>query len=287
VSLLDPRLEAFVAVVRHSTVRGAASEIGLTQTGVTQRIRSLERRVGATLFTRSRRGMRLTPEGEALYRYCQRVTDMGGELLAFMSGQGEQATHRLEITGPSSIMRVRIIPAALSILDRFPGVAFTFNLDDDRSGLAYLKDGRAQLAVIPADEVVDELDSRRLRPARYILVGPRAWKGRPVREIVTGERIVDFNESDDATFRYLRRYRLYGKARKERHFANNTDALASMVAAGRGYSVLSEDFARPLIENGRLVELNPGKSIPFEFALAWYPRHEMPGYFRAVVRGIR
>jgi DNA-binding transcriptional LysR family regulator len=286
-SLLDPGLQAFVAVVRHSTVKGAAAELGLTQTGVTQRIRVLERRVGATLFTRSRKGMRLTLEGEALNRYCQRVADMEGELLSFVSGRDGQATHRLNLTGPSSIMRARVIPASLRILDGYPGVAFTFNLDDDRSGLAYLKDGRSRLAVLPADEVVDELDSKRLRPARYVLVGPRAWKGRPLREIVARERIVDFNETDEATLSYLRRYRLHGKARRERHFANNTDALASMIAAGRGYSVLSEDFSRPLIEGGSIVELNPGRDIRFEFALAWYPRHEMPAYFRALVSEIR
>lgn len=286
-SLLDPRLEAFVAVVRHSTVRGAAADVGLTQTGVTQRIRALERQVGATLFTRSRRGMRLTPEGEALNRYCQRVTDMEGELVSFMHGGPEQAIHRVAITGPSSMMRARVIPAATRILDRHPGVAFTFNLDDDLSGLSYLKDGRSQLAVIPEDEVVDELDSKRLRPARYVLVGPRAWRKRKLSEIVAHERIIDFNESDDATFRYLRRHRLYGVARKERHFTNNTDALASMIAAGRGYSVLCEDFSRPLMEQGRIVELNPGRDIRFGFALAWYPRHEMPEYFRALVRGIR
>ncbi len=164
---------------------------------------------------------------------------------------------------------------------------FTFKLNDDRSGIEHLKDGSAHLAVVPVEDVVNELDSKRLEPTRHILVGPSSWAGRPVREIVTTERIIDFNEEDDATFRYLKRYRLFSTARKERHLANNTDALASMIAAGCGYSVLSENFAQPLIKQGRLVELNPGRRIQLEFALAWYPRPEMPEYFSRLIRNIQ
>ena len=110
--LLHPGLEAFVAVVRHATVHGAARAIGLSQTAVTQRIRGLERDLGTTLFLRSRQGMRLTEEGRALRRYCQRVGDMEGELLSFLASPGTAREVRLTVVGPSSIMRSRIIPGA-------------------------------------------------------------------------------------------------------------------------------------------------------------------------------
>lgn len=285
-SLLHPGLKAFVAIVRHSTVHGAAKEIGLTQTGVTQRIRALEKQLRTTLFTRSRKGMRLTEEGEALLRYCQRAGDLEGEFLSFLKSGTAERSVGVNITGPSSIMRVRIIPGAARILSRFDNVTFTFNLDDDRPALAYLKSGESQLAVLPRDEVTNELDSKLLKPARYVLVAAADWKERSLKEIVARERIVDFNDSDDATFQYLKKYRLFDTARKERHLANNTDALAALVADGHGYSVLSTDFAKLLIEQGRLVEINPGKALMLEFALAWYPRHEMPQYFAALIKEI-
>jgi DNA-binding transcriptional LysR family regulator len=285
-SLLHPGVEAFVAVVRHGTVHGAAREIGLTQTGVTQRIRTLERSLGVTLFARSRRGMTPTPEGEGLYRFCQRVGDMEGEVLSLVQARSERASLRIHVTGPSSMMRERIIPGATRILADFPDLVFTFNLEDDVSGLVSLKTGLSQLAVLPARDVVDELDSRLLAPARYILAGPRAWRGRPVREIVRTERIVDFNESDDATFQFLRRHRLQPPVHRQRHFANNTDALVMMVAAGHGYTVLSDAFAAPYLESGLVADLAPGRDLTFEFALAWYPRLEMPAYFARLVHEI-
>ena len=65
------------------------------------------------------------------------------------------------------------------------------------------------------------------------------------------------------------------------------DAACVPPLLAAGYSVLSEDFARPLLEQRRVVELNPGREIRFEFALAWYPRHEMPAYFAGMLAAIR
>jgi DNA-binding transcriptional LysR family regulator len=100
------------------------------------------------------------------------------------------------------------------------------------------------------------------------------------------ERIVDFNEADDATFAFLREHGLLSGARRRSHLVNNPDALAELVADGLGYSVLPDDFAGPFLEEGRLVDLFPGRTLDQEIALAWYPRHEMPGYFRALIDGV-
>src|SRR5512141_1513136 len=140
-SLLSPGIEAFLAIVRQGTVHGAAREIGLGQTGVTQRIRLLERQLGATLFVRSRKGMRPTAEGEALVRWCQRVGDLEGELLAFVRRGGEAHEVRVTLTGPSSLMRCRVIPRATAALSRLPAVTLAFDLDDEGRGLSLLKTG--------------------------------------------------------------------------------------------------------------------------------------------------
>jgi LysR family transcriptional regulator, chromosome initiation inhibitor len=286
-SLLNPGIEAFLAIIRQGTVHGAAREIGLSQTGVTQRIRVLERELGSTLFVRSRRGMRPTAEGEALVRWCQSVGELEGELLSFVRRGEEAATVRVTVTGPSSLMRSRVIPEVTDALRDYPGVTVRLLLDDTGSGLSHLKTGAAQLAVLPADDVVNELDSKALRPVRTRLVGPTTWTGRDPADIVAGERIVDFDDADDATFAFLREHGLLSDARRRRHLVNNPDALAELVAGGFGYSVLDEDLAGPLLADGRLVDLCPGKCREAQIALAWYPRHEMSGYFRALVDAVR
>lgn len=54
---------AFCYGAELGSVQGAADALGLTQSAITKRIQSLERRVGVQLFERGRFGLRLTPVG--------------------------------------------------------------------------------------------------------------------------------------------------------------------------------------------------------------------------------
>ncbi len=59
-------LIAFDAAVRHRSMTRAASELGLTQSAVSHRIRRLETFMGATLLRRDNSGLSPTPAGEAI-----------------------------------------------------------------------------------------------------------------------------------------------------------------------------------------------------------------------------
>src|SRR4051794_40835794 len=108
-SLLSPQLEAFMQIAKYKTVHAAADALYITQTAVTQRLRALESKLATTLFIRTRRGMMLTPEGEALLRYCFAAQALEGEALAKITGAAQQTEIRLVLSGPTSIMHSRII----------------------------------------------------------------------------------------------------------------------------------------------------------------------------------
>lgn len=57
---------AFEAAARHLSFTAAASEIGMTQSAVSQQIKALETRLNATLFERRPRGLALTDDGRRL-----------------------------------------------------------------------------------------------------------------------------------------------------------------------------------------------------------------------------
>lgn len=61
-------LVAFEAAGRLESFTAAGRELGLTQAAISRQIQQLEADIGVLLFSRSRRGMRLTPEGDILYR---------------------------------------------------------------------------------------------------------------------------------------------------------------------------------------------------------------------------
>lgn len=285
--LLSAQLQAFAEVARVGTVHGAARRLGLTQTAVTQRLQALERDLDASLFTRSRRGMQLTDAGQALVHYCRQAEDLEGEALAEIGGSGEAQVSKVTIEGPSSILRSRVIPAVAGVLSAHPRLTVEFRMSDLTSGTLALKRGLADFVVVARADVASEFDSRLLKPERYILVGPAAWGKRPLAEVVAKERVIDFDPGDRMTQAWLEKHGLLAKARDDRHFVNNTDALAFLVGAGLGYSVLAAEFARPLIEGGALAALGGAKHYDYEVALAWYPRKHPPAFWTALLGAIR
>lgn len=61
-------LRTFVAVANHGSFTGAAKELYIAQSAVSKHINQLERELGAQLFLRDTRMVRLTAAGEGFYR---------------------------------------------------------------------------------------------------------------------------------------------------------------------------------------------------------------------------
>lgn len=286
-SLLSPQLEAFAAVAAIKTVHAAAESLHLTQTAVTQRIRTLETKLKTTLFIRTRRGMLLTSEGEALLRYCHATKELEGETLARIQGAAIQTEIQICITGPTSLMRSRIIPCCLAITINFPQLLFKFDINDRENRTQTLRSGQCDFAIVRQQDVAQEMQYKLLAPEQYVLVCSKQWQGRKLRYIIQNERIIDFDESDQTTFDYLKQYRLFDLALHGRHFVNRTEFLAMLVASAMGYTTLAKEFAKPYVKNNQLITLNAGKTHDIQFVLAWYPRPEPAKYFTAIIDAIR
>ena len=83
------QLEHFVAVAEDCHFTRAAKRLHIAQSGLSASIRSLERELGAPLFLRSTRQVRLTPEGEALLveaRKALSATDAARDAVAAVRG---------------------------------------------------------------------------------------------------------------------------------------------------------------------------------------------------------
>lgn len=286
-SLLSPQLLAFAAVAEHKTVHAAADAIHLTQTAVTQRIRTLEHNLKVSLFTRTRRGMTLTPEGEALLRYCQAAKLLEGEALAKIQGAGVETEITLKIAGPTSIMRSRIIPQCVPAIHQFPQLLMHFDIDDSDHRHQALKAGDCDFAIIQTEDIAQEMMSKPLQPEQYVLLCTPQWEKRSLTDILQHERIIDYNPSDKTTYNYLRHYHLFEHTQHGRHFANRTESIAMLAMQGLGYTTLTKEFAKPYVDKKQLIMLNEGKVYQEIPMLAWYERHEAPAYFNSVLDSIQ
>lgn len=67
------RYTAFCKIVELGSFTRAAEVLGYTQAAISQMVRSLEAELKLTLLTRTRSGIRLTPEGELVYPFIQKT----------------------------------------------------------------------------------------------------------------------------------------------------------------------------------------------------------------------
>jgi DNA-binding transcriptional LysR family regulator len=111
-------LRVFDAVVRHRTITDAAVALDLAPSTVSEQVRALEAALGAALFERTARGMRLTGAGERLLPWAGRLLDQAAQ--ARRAVAGERPVLRL---GALETIIATCVPAVLARLrERRPGV---------------------------------------------------------------------------------------------------------------------------------------------------------------------
>lgn len=272
-----------MAIAEHHSVHQAAKELHLTQTAVTQRLRGLELRLNTSLFTRSRRGMLLTAEGEALLRYALAVSALEEETLQQIKASGTTKNIEITLSGPTSMMSARVIPACFQVMREFPHLLLHFDITDTEDRHLRLRDGRCQFAIILPEHLSAEMQSKQLRQEEYVLVCTKKWEKRKLTEIIQSEYIIDYNIDDQMTFNYLKHYHLFDRAQHERHFINRTESLAAMIAAGYGYGLLTKEFCQPYLDSEEIIVLNQGRIYQNTLYLAWYPRPFLPPYFASLI----
>lgn len=104
--MIDPRaIRTFLAVCRANSISGGARALNISQPSVSNAIAQLEQSLGGvSLFERSRSGIQLTPEGEALLRRAEAIDSLMADV------QTEVKLASAGVTGP---LRVGGTPGAL------------------------------------------------------------------------------------------------------------------------------------------------------------------------------
>src|SRR5215475_10631613 len=206
--IANSQLPTFMVVAELSNLSAAAKKLGITQTGATQRIKSLEQSLGVTLFTRSRSGMRLTEEGRLLLRYCTAVSNLEGQFSSVVKGGGQTREVELCIVGPMSLLAGRVVPRYSKIAQKWPNVNLQLVVDSNANRLNQLKRGACDLAFVFPHEVGLELDSKLVKPVEYVLVATPQWKKRSLREILETEKLLAYHPDDTTGIAYLKAFNL-------------------------------------------------------------------------------
>src|ERR1700743_845234 len=178
---LDLRdLEAFVAVVRHLSFRRAAAEQHVSVSGLSQRLRDMEERLGVRLFNRTTRSVALTEAGELLLaRVAPAMSDVAGALNAVRGLRGVPAG-RLRINAPPPAIDLVLAPMVGPFLAANPKVELEIVAE---SSVVDIVDGGFAAGVRYGEHLAQDMIAVSLgSPQRYAVVASPdyiARRGRP------------------------------------------------------------------------------------------------------------
>jgi DNA-binding transcriptional LysR family regulator len=127
------QLYIFYAVATHHSFSRAAEALDITQPAVSIQIQELEKSLGATLFHRRSRGLRLTEVGETVMTYSQQIFSLSSKLLETI-----QELHGLQLgrltLGASTTPGEFVLPLAVGQFRRsHPGIQVELSLANTRS----------------------------------------------------------------------------------------------------------------------------------------------------------
>ena len=268
------QLRYFLAVAEELNFTRAAERMGIAQPPLSQQILALEHQLHAKLFCRTRRQVKLTPEGEALQVYARRIINT--TMLAAESVQAisKGLTGQLAIGAVCSAMHSLIPELLPSFIKLHPGVKLHLQemtvLEQQRA----LREERIDIAILREPMAPAEFATRRLYEEPFMVAmpsdSPLARFGRislgQLAEMPLVQIYRSANEEySDLMFASLR---ARGHRLNIAHEASDMQALLALVGAGFGHSLVPASFQNIQIANVKYVPLRD-EVTGSALALAW------------------
>src|ERR1700735_468000 len=114
------QLQAFLAVARHRSFSGAARELGVSRSAVSQSVQQLEEHLRVVLLARTTRSVSLTDAGRRLVASAGPWFGQGAAALAEVSAQPGETVGRVRLTVPRAAVPFVIDPVLPTFRTRHP-----------------------------------------------------------------------------------------------------------------------------------------------------------------------
>jgi LysR family transcriptional regulator for metE and metH len=255
---LDLRhLQMLEVLAEARTLASAADALSITPSALTHRLREAERRIGAPVLVRGRRGVKLTPTGLRLVEVARRCL---GEL--------ELAERAIERGGAAGVELVRMGASTLSGYEWLPGLLRQVEsaglameievvLDVSLAPVQALLDRKIDLAIMPTRVSVASTRSLPLFRDEMVAVVP-AGHSKAGRAFLDAEDFSEESYVTDGTTRetgreFERLFEPSGVRPRKVLRAGHTEAVIALVRAGFGLTILTRRTAEPYLRPAGLV----------------------------------
>ncbi|MGF1591731.1 MAG: LysR family transcriptional regulator [Kiloniellaceae bacterium] len=266
----------FIAVAENGSVTGAAQQLSVSQSTVTEAVKGLEEELGVQLIERQARGVALSYKGQQFLRHARRILTEVSDAQRALRSQEAPLAGVLHL-GVTTLVAGYCLSDLLARFRRvFPGVQVSV-VEDTRDYLEHLLlNGEIDVAVIIVSNLQDNvaLETETLQTSHYHLwlpSGHRLLRHGPVSlKEMAGEPfiVLSVDEVEEVTGRF---WRQAGVRPKVAFRTRSVEAVRSLVATGAGLAVLPDLAYRPWsLEGDRIEARDIKESMPdLTVGVAW------------------
>lgn len=253
------KLKIFVTIVRLMSFTKAAEHLHMTQPTVSQQLAMLEAQFGTTLIERDTRRLRLTPAGETLLPYAEKLLALSGEAFEATRAAAGLADRTLRL-GVGHTLAIYLLPALLSRYQRqHPGHPVRISAGNTEQLLALVASEAVEIALVGSPALHPDLSvTPFMHDHLVVIVAPGdAWAFREQVDLdELRERTLLTREPGSALHASVER--LLGAA----HLAGDsviqlgeTEAIKRSVEAGLGVALIQGIAVEREVSAGNLVAL--------------------------------
>lgn len=259
--------KVFYYVARCGSVSEAAGELSISQPAVSQAIKQLETALGAKLFTRVSRGVKLTAEGEALFPFVRdgyQSIEQGVQRLRSMQ---DLDWGEIRIGASDMTLQFYLLPYLEKFHEEYPGIKVVVTNAPTPETMAILKEGKIDFGVVSTPmEGTEGFEVRTVREIEDIFVAGRKFIGYKNRTLDLQElenMPLILLEKETSTRKYMDEF-LAGNGvviNPEFELATS-DMIVQFTQRNLGVGCVVRDFAKEELDKGELFELRFNTMIP-------------------------
>jgi DNA-binding transcriptional LysR family regulator len=275
-------LLAFIAVARERSFTRAAAKLGMTQSALSQIIRSLEERIGVRLLHRTTRSVTPTQAGERLLlKIGPRFDEIDAELSA-LSELREKPAGTIRITATEYAAQAILLPALAKILPKYPDIKVEVLID---YGLTNIVAAQYDAGIRPGELVAKDMIAVRVGPdLRMAVVGAPSYfenRKRPrAPQDLTEHNCINLRLPTHGGSLYAWEFEKNGgvlNVRVEGQLVfNGASALLDAALNGFGLAYLTEGHVHPYLSSGQLIRVLSEWCPTFSGYHLYYPSRRQP-----------
>lgn len=292
----------FNAVAEAGNLSKAAKTLYISQPAISRAVSKLEQNLCVKLFIRGSRGVRLTEEGELLYRHTKTAFDslrQGEEDLRRLTGLGA-GTLRIGVS--TTLCKHILMPYLKQFIEAYPNIQITIRCHSSKETLELLDQGKLDIGLVSRAESIHPLEFLPVAEIEPVFVATETYlknvtlqkqndapsaknrrsaakkaSGVPLSYFKNGTLMLPDTSHSSRTYAedYLNKHQIETGQILE---VNSTDLLIDFAKIGLGIGYVIKEFVQTELDAKTLIELPlPAKPEKHTIGFAYKKTHLQSG----------